>query len=210
MNARKRLTTALRATGIIVILVMILAAPVSALAGVQMDPLPTPPAEEVLPTPAPTEAPTDTPMPTATLTDTPVVTDTPVTTEVVTPTATIAPSETPTPAETAIVTTTVTTTPTATLAPSETPTPVVTPTATITATATLTPTATATATPTPAPNLPAPTIKSDLLDYNPGGTVTLTGENWQSEQEVRIVVNDDFGSTWRRSDNRRGAGEKSK
>jgi hypothetical protein len=45
---------------------------------------------------------------------------------------------------------------------------------------------------------PAPTISSDLDDYPPGGLVTLTGTNWQPGELVRIVVNDDWGSSWRR------------
>src|SRR3972149_4116151 len=50
---------------------------------------------------------------------------------------------------------------------------------------------------TPTPNGP-PTIASDQADYPPGGLVTLTGTNWQGDSEVRIVVNDDIGQTWRR------------
>jgi hypothetical protein len=44
----------------------------------------------------------------------------------------------------------------------------------------------------------APTIASDLVDYNPGGTVTLTGANWQGDTEVRIIINDNVGQTWTR------------
>src|SRR5687767_386023 len=43
-----------------------------------------------------------------------------------------------------------------------------------------------------------PTITSDQADYPPGGTVNLTGTNWQGDTEVRIVVNDDVGQTWTR------------
>jgi Prealbumin-like fold domain len=43
----------------------------------------------------------------------------------------------------------------------------------------------------------SPTITSDLPDYNPGGTVTLTGSSWDSGgAKVHIVVNDDVGQTW--------------
>ena len=38
-----------------------------------------------------------------------------------------------------------------------------------------------------------PTITSDMADYPPGATVTLTGANWQGDTDVRIVVNDDVG-----------------
>jgi hypothetical protein len=42
-----------------------------------------------------------------------------------------------------------------------------------------------------------PTIQSDLADYNPGQTVTLTGSNWDAVgSEVHIVVNDSIGNTW--------------
>ena len=43
-----------------------------------------------------------------------------------------------------------------------------------------------------------PTISSDRSDYSPGDTVTLTGTNWDPGEDVRIVVNDDAGETWRR------------
>ena len=37
-----------------------------------------------------------------------------------------------------------------------------------------------------------PTISSDLADYNPGGTVTLTGANWDTGgAKVHIVVTED-------------------
>ena len=48
-----------------------------------------------------------------------------------------------------------------------------------------------------APSSP-PTIASDQADYPPGGTVTLTGTNWQPGEVVHIRVNDDAGETWRR------------
>jgi LPXTG-motif cell wall-anchored protein len=41
-----------------------------------------------------------------------------------------------------------------------------------------------------------PTITSDLADYPPGGTVTLTGTGWQPGEVVTIVVNDTGGLTW--------------
>jgi hypothetical protein len=41
------------------------------------------------------------------------------------------------------------------------------------------------------------TISSDLPDYNPGQTVTLSGGGWDSGgAAVHIVVNDDEGQTW--------------
>src|SRR3990170_7872460 len=56
-------------------------------------------------------------------------------------------------------------------------------------------------TPTPEPTLAAPpTIQSDKPDYAPGEYVTLTGANWQPGEAVHLFVNDDFGSTWSRSD----------
>ena len=43
----------------------------------------------------------------------------------------------------------------------------------------------------------APTIASDLPDYNPGQQVTLTGSNWDpAGGPVHIVVNDNVGQTW--------------
>src|SRR5918998_1969837 len=45
---------------------------------------------------------------------------------------------------------------------------------------------------------PAPTIQSDQDDYPPGGTVILTGSNWQPGESVHIYVNDDEGRTWSR------------
>lgn len=38
---------------------------------------------------------------------------------------------------------------------------------------------------------PQPTITSDKADYPPGGTVVLTGSNWQPGESVNIVVDDD-------------------
>ena len=38
-----------------------------------------------------------------------------------------------------------------------------------------------------------PTIASDKADYAPGELVTLTGQNWQGDARVHIVVNDDGG-----------------
>src|SRR5712691_412472 len=43
---------------------------------------------------------------------------------------------------------------------------------------------------------PPPWISSDQPDYQPGGTVALTGGNWQPAEAVHIVVNDDQGQTW--------------
>jgi hypothetical protein len=64
-----------------------------------------------------------------------------------------------------------------------------------------TPTATPVPTETPVP-LPSdpPTISSDKADYAPGELVTLTGANWQGDDQVRIIVNDDWGSSWRRDE----------
>src|SRR5687767_8689394 len=44
-----------------------------------------------------------------------------------------------------------------------------------------------------------PWIASDLPDYAPGETVTLTGGNWQPGESVHINVNDDKGQTWSRN-----------
>jgi uncharacterized repeat protein (TIGR01451 family) len=41
-----------------------------------------------------------------------------------------------------------------------------------------------------------PTIKSDLEDYPPGATVTLTGSGWQPGETVDIFVDDDQTKTW--------------
>ncbi len=67
-----------------------------------------------------------------------------------------------------------------------------------TTTTTDTTTTTTTTTPTPPPAGP-PTIASDLADYNPGATVTLTGSNWQPGESVHIFVNDNVGQTWSRN-----------
>ena len=40
------------------------------------------------------------------------------------------------------------------------------------------------------------TIASDLADYPPGATVTLTGAGWAVDEAVHIFVNDDAGQTW--------------
>jgi hypothetical protein len=45
---------------------------------------------------------------------------------------------------------------------------------------------------------PQPTISSDQADYPPGGTVVLTGSNWQPGESVHINVNDEAGRTWSR------------
>jgi len=42
----------------------------------------------------------------------------------------------------------------------------------------------------------APTITSDLPDYTPGSTVTISGANWQPQEAVHIFANDDAGQTW--------------
>ena len=39
----------------------------------------------------------------------------------------------------------------------------------------------------------AATISSDLPDYPPGATVTLTGAGWQAGESVSIIVTDDAG-----------------
>jgi VCBS repeat-containing protein len=46
---------------------------------------------------------------------------------------------------------------------------------------------------------PSPTIQSDQEDYPPGGSVILTGSNWQPGETVNINVNDDAGQTWNRN-----------
>ena len=46
--------------------------------------------------------------------------------------------------------------------------------------------------------LDVPTIASDLADYPPGGTVTLTGDGWDGDTAVNISVNDTYGETWHR------------
>ena len=42
----------------------------------------------------------------------------------------------------------------------------------------------------------APTIASDLADYPPGGTVSLSGVGWQPGEVVTIAVNDTGGLSW--------------
>ena len=57
--------------------------------------------------------------------------------------------------------------------------------------------ATALAGPARASVVGSATIASDLADYNPGQTVTLTGANWDTGgSTVHIVVNDDLGQSW--------------
>src|SRR5262245_17917786 len=42
-----------------------------------------------------------------------------------------------------------------------------------------------------------PTIQSDKPDYNPGGTVVLSGGNWDTGgATVHIAVNDSVGNAW--------------
>ena len=45
----------------------------------------------------------------------------------------------------------------------------------------------------------SPTIQSDKADYAAGSLVTLSGENWHGDDEVRIVTNDTLGKTWSRN-----------
>src|SRR5689334_19213102 len=47
-----------------------------------------------------------------------------------------------------------------------------------------------------APSPTGATIASDLADYAPGATVTLTGAGWAAGESVDITVNDDAGQTW--------------
>ena len=42
----------------------------------------------------------------------------------------------------------------------------------------------------------SPSVSSDKEDYNPGGTVTLTGHNWDANESVHVFVNDDVGQSW--------------
>ena len=56
--------------------------------------------------------------------------------------------------------------------------------------------ATALAGPARASVVGSATIASDLLDYPPGATVTLTGQGWAAGESVHIVVNDTIGQTW--------------
>src|SRR5215210_2205087 len=48
---------------------------------------------------------------------------------------------------------------------------------------------------------PAPAISSDKADYAPGELVTLHGSNWAPGEVVTVDVNDDQGTTWRRTVN---------
>ena len=57
-------------------------------------------------------------------------------------------------------------------------------------------TSTESSTTTTTPAVFAPSISSDLGDYNPGATVTLTGSGWGPGAAVHIFVNDDEGKTW--------------
>src|SRR5262245_62990995 len=47
-----------------------------------------------------------------------------------------------------------------------------------------------------APSPSGATIASDLADYPPGATVTLTGTGWAANESVHIFVNDDVGQIW--------------
>jgi outer membrane biosynthesis protein TonB len=150
------------------------------------EPTPDPTPE---PTPDPTPAPTPDPTPEPTVAPDPTPAPDPTTAPEPTPAPdpTTAPEPTPdpgTPAEPE---------------PSATPTeePSATPTATPEATPEATPSATPELTPTYVPSGP-PTIASDLADYRPGATVTLTGENWAAAEVVHIRVNDTWGSSWSR------------
>jgi hypothetical protein len=49
---------------------------------------------------------------------------------------------------------------------------------------------------TTSPLVYSPSLSSDLLDYNPGQTVTLTGAGWQAAESVHIFVNDSIGQSW--------------
>jgi hypothetical protein len=74
-------------------------------------------------------------------------------------------------------------------------------TTTTTSTDTTATTTTDTTPTSPPPSEPAsspltPTISSDLADYPPGATVTLTGAGWGPGESVHLFVNDDAGQTW--------------
>jgi Bacterial Ig-like domain (group 3) len=45
-----------------------------------------------------------------------------------------------------------------------------------------------------------PSITTDLADYPPGATVTLSGDGWQAGESVALFVNDSAGQTWNWSD----------
>jgi hypothetical protein len=117
--------------------------------------------------------PSDDPGASATPTEQPAPTEEPSAEPTQEPTPTDAPATEPTPADEA--------TPAPTEAPSDEP------------------TAAPTTAPTPiyVPAAP-PTIKSDLPDYPPGATVSLTGSHWYPGEPVHIFVNDDWGSSWSR------------
>jgi LPXTG-motif cell wall-anchored protein len=84
-------------------------------------------------------------------------------------------------------------TPSASAASSATPSG--TPTAAADGTATPTPSAEPT-TAVPTATASGPTITSDLTDYPPGGTVTLTGAGWKPGEAVTVVVNDTGELSW--------------
>jgi hypothetical protein len=48
----------------------------------------------------------------------------------------------------------------------------------------------------PAASPLTPTISSDLEDYPPGATVTLTGSGWGPNESVHLFVNDSAGQSW--------------
>jgi hypothetical protein len=56
--------------------------------------------------------------------------------------------------------------------------------------------ATATTTTTTTTAALAPSIVSDLADYPPGSTVTLTGSGWGAGESVHLFVNDAIGQSW--------------
>lgn len=150
---------------------------------------PTPPTETPTEEPTATEPPTAEPTNTATEAPTEEPTNTPTDEPTVEPTNTPTDEPTSTEPPTEEPTNTATEEPTATTAPTETAT------TEPTVTSTSVPTDTPTSTPTPSGT---PTIVSDKDDYFPGELVTLTGTNWQGDTEVRIIVNDDVGQTWKR------------
>src|SRR5688572_29052464 len=41
-----------------------------------------------------------------------------------------------------------------------------------------------------------PSIASDLSSYAPGDTVVLSGEGWQADETVELVVDDDQDDSW--------------
>ncbi|HET6594988.1 MAG TPA: hypothetical protein VFG81_05165 [Anaerolineales bacterium] len=142
---------------------------------------PPPPTE--IPTEEPTATEPPTAEPTATLIEEPTTPEPPVEET----------TNTPTEEPTAEPTNTLTDEPTATEPPTAEPTNTAQPTEEPTQEPTNTPTEELTATPSG-----SPTIMSDKEDYFPGELVTLTGTNWQGDTEVRVIVNDDVGQTWKR------------